>query len=124
MISRRKETIKRLFEELPELDLITKEDNEAREAILDQLGVSISSGGRGILLVSLMAVIGVPKVFRTVPRSLLRFPMIAGICYYIEDLYYLGAEIMLLKKSKSFLSQMKTMQDGSQLKKYAESFEL
>ena len=95
MFSRSNNLIQRLLIDLPSLRLNTKEDNEARELFLDQIGTSISSGGRGILLLYIMGVIFIPMIFRTLPRFTIRIPMTLGFIGFHENIYYFGANLML-----------------------------
>ena len=124
MFNHRKLLVERLISDLPYLDLYKIEDKEARELFIDQLGTSISSGGRGMLLLYLMGIIMIPVPLISFPRSMIRVPMTVGLILFYENIYFFGADLMLRKNSYKILSQMKNMKDGSRLKTYAESLKI
>lgn len=121
MFEKKKEIVRRLFEELPSLKLSKYEDREARELIFDQLGTSISSGGRAFLLSYLGASIFIPLLFSKLPSILIRGPLFINFVIFHNELYYFGANLMLYKNSSSFIAQMQSLKEGSKLKEFAES---
>jgi hypothetical protein len=121
MFKRREMVVKRLFEDLPKMELVNYEDREARELFLDQLGNSVSSGGRGCLFCYLCGIVLLPFGVRTMPSSLIRIPMTVGFFAFYEEIYYFGARVMLMRTSKNIISQMNSLSEESKLRGYAKT---
>ncbi|OMJ89611.1 hypothetical protein SteCoe_8144 [Stentor coeruleus] len=122
-MEKRKEIIKRLFEELPTIKPKNYKDREAKELFLDQLGTFISSGGRNIMIAYIGSLIFLPMFLRSTPRSFIRFPMILGLLGYHEDIYFFGSQMQLCFNAYHVLDQMKTLNEESLIRKLAESLE-
>ena len=108
---------RKLMEEMNQIELREREDRDARELFLDQMATSISSGGRGLLMVYCIGIIFIPIAFRTVPRVFIRVPMALGLFGYYEEIYFFGASWMLGVKAPGILEQMKSLKEGSKLRR-------
>lgn len=123
-MEKRKEIIKRLFEELPTIKPSNNKDREAKELFLDQLGTFISSGGRNIMIAYIGSLVFFPMCLRRTSRSFIRLPMILGLLGYHEDIYFFGSQLQLCLNAYRILNQMKTLNEGSLIRKLAESLEV
>lgn len=119
MFKKNPDSVGRLIEDLSQMELMKRTDKEARELFLDQIAVSISSGGRGLLLAYTMSIIFLPFAFRTLPRVVIRAPLAVGLGVYYEEIYFLGARLKLKRTQWKIIKQMKSLEEGSKLKEYA-----